>query len=1582
MKNLMTQKLLFGMLMALVLAFGVVGVVDAIEKDSIAIGATQDLATIAVNSGSFNVTLSLTLDDPVDRNNSSNQRVTQDGRTRIDSTGRKVFDATNGTAYRLSSAANARLTTGTRVILTNGAQPITSDLGEQARTASGTLYVDDSNNVFDRNGMEVYIRTGLGTADSNYAYARAIAAPDDPVDTSLQQYYNEQVIKIDIPSGIILTSHPVSDSNGILKHSDVTLTQSVTETDGTKFPLAGSDTITVNVAGYATSVGEKTFTISDVTPSADRPSGETAATSLTFTIYVTESDPNRIPDTTSITLRGLRNGYSAGNFGNNPVLIYSGSSNYPVTYTVNGGGSLHIQKTFDRKTTLSTAPLTTSSAATVYLTFPTSAATQTVTAAVTGGRTSTGVYIYGFPTLEVGYPSGGANDNIDGTMDNDGASNEGTEGNGGAVGSTLTDAITAKVADGVTPTAGNVQGVIVKFEAKGGTYDGGNLIFSAGTLVNRNGIEEPGLSNSGKILYVLTDSNGEAKVNFRFGEAPEQKVVVTAAGFSREVSLFAKAVGTGKRLSAERITSSGGKSNLRAIVRDADGVVEDEQVRFRITTGAGVLDDTPATVIDNPVVDETFALVTGATEDADGMAGATVYDATDENGVAHVIFTPDATYSGSVRITASIADADGNVVDSVDFNVRGGTNNNNQRNVDPYLSISVSPTNAAAGASGRVTVNAFDSNEASEPNVPVTLRATGITFSPNPVSSGSSATFTFPSSGTRTITATASNYTTDTATITVTQPRQTTPTLSLSSSTISGAAGSTQSITATVLQSNGSPAPGIAVTLRLGNLSPVILSTNTSGQVSHTFILPSTATTLSVSANVLGTSLSESVSISVTGTTTTTTGTTTTTTTTTPEPEPVSLPSQLSIPGSSSLDGEINRRLANPLRVRVLDDNNAGVSAETVFFSIAEGSGRLSPARTRTDADGYAEVGFTPQSSGTIEIEVTSGTLDPVSFTITTGEPPDAITVVSGNNQSGRPGAALANPFVVEVIDENDDPVPDVTVTFAVTAGGGTLSETSVDTNNNGRAQTTLTLGSEPGDNTVAARVTGITGVTFTATSGAEVHVDASERVPIYWINGSTETLHRLVDAETENLASNVSGIKSLAIDSANDHLYWGVQVSRGNAQIRRSNLDGTAVRTIRTLTSAPSSIAIDSAGGMVYWANNASGKIKRSSITGGNAKVTAIVQGLSNPTAITLSNGYLYWAEATGGISRMSLTAEEKTVETIATGLGEPLSIAITRGMIYWVESDVAGGGALQRADVDGTGNVEEVRVFAGNAPNAIAIDGVNRRLYWTKTQGRIQRANLTGRNATDIVTGLMNPGGIALVTAQADDEPADDPAPPRSQSGQPAAPTYTKYDINRDGAVNSADTKLVAGAVGQSGDAITNPRTDVDDSGTVDVTDLILVIGNLDDDAAAPAIDVDLTAMDLDFDRVQEQVEMLLASGDRSIAAQRALMYLQHLLASARPHETVLLANYPNPFNPETWIPYHLADSTDVQINIYNAQGTLVRALTLGHQTAGYYTSRSRAAYWDGRNALGERVASGIYFYQLQTDEVSPMRKMVILK
>ena len=118
---------------------------------------------------------------------------------------------------------------------------------------------------------------------------------------------------------------------------------------------------------------------------------------------------------------------------------------------------------------------------------------------------------------------------------------------------------------------------------------------------------------------------------------------------------------------------------------------------------------------------------------------------------------------------------------------------------------------------------------------------------------------------------------------------------------------------------------------------------------------------------------------------------------------------------------------------------------------------------------------------------------------------------------------------------------------------------------------------------------------------------------------------------------------------------------------------------------------------------------------------------------------------------------------------------------------------------------------------------------------------------------------------------------------------------------------------------------------------------------------------------------------SYDISIAAKPGELPLE-------PHEVIerdaLLPNYPNPFNPETWIPYQLAAASSVRIHIYNLAGQWVRTLDLGRQPAGAYLSRNRAAYWDGRNALGERVATGVYFYRLETDDFTETKRMVIVK
>ena len=98
--------------------------------------------------------------------------------------------------------------------------------------------------------------------------------------------------------------------------------------------------------------------------------------------------------------------------------------------------------------------------------------------------------------------------------------------------------------------------------------------------------------------------------------------------------------------------------------------------------------------------------------------------------------------------------------------------------------------------------------------------------------------------------------------------------------------------------------------------------------------------------------------------------------------------------------------------------------------------------------------------------------------------------------------------------------------------------------------------------------------------------------------------------------------------------------------------------------------------------------------------------------------------------------------------------------------------------------------------------------------------------------------------------------------------------------------------------------------------------------------------------------------------------------------PDKTELLANFPNPFNPETWIPYQLAKPAEVTLKIYTANGKVVRKLAIGQQPAGMYQEKNRAAYWDGKNAQGEPVSSGVYFYTITAGDFSATRKMLIRK
>ena len=198
---------------------------------------------------------------------------------------------------------------------------------------------------------------------------------------------------------------------------------------------------------------------------------------------------------------------------------------------------------------------------------------------------------------------------------------------------------------------------------------------------------------------------------------------------------------------------------------------------------------------------------------------------------------------------------------------------------------------------------------------------------------------------------------------------------------------------------------------------------------------------------------------------------------------------------------------------------------------------------------------------------------------------------------------------------------------------------------------------------------------------------------------------------------------------------------------------------------------------------------------------------------------------------------------------------------------------------------------------------------------------------------------------------------------------------DIDSDGDVDMNDLVSVVNNFGSA----TPGRNDVDEDDDVDKDDIRAVFNAvLAAEAAAAPAHVTRTAQTLHHYVQQAKQDAMLDAN-----VYRGLAVLEELIEPfLKPDETALLRNYPNPFNPETWFPYQLSRAADVTFAIYSVNGTLVRTLSLGHQAAGMYRSKSRAAYWDGRNAFGEPVASGIYFYTLTAGTFTATGKMLIRK
>ena len=269
----------------------------------------------------------------------------------------------------------------------------------------------------------------------------------------------------------------------------------------------------------------------------------------------------------------------------------------------------------------------------------------------------------------------------------------------------------------------------------------------------------------------------------------------------------------------------------------------------------------------------------------------------------------------------------------------------------------------------------------------------------------------------------------------------------------------------------------------------------------------------------------------------------------------------------------------------------------------------------------------------------------------------------------------------------------------------------------------------------------------------------------------------------------------------------------------------------------------------------------------------------------------------------------------------------------------------------------------FAGGG--ALAIDE-NDTIYvavpdWTGA--RLDELRVMAPDETLDRTYRVGPGASHVAIAQI--QPLEPPA----------------VDVNSDGVVDAADLVLVAGNFGQTGAA-----GDVNADGVIDIFDLVLVAKRFGEDVAAAPLGRGLPSVNaaVDTAHIQRAISELESYPNQSPIIRFVTHYLRAYLTSASPTvlETELLANFPNPFNPETWMPYHLARAADVTLTIYDARGAVVRDLNIGHQPAGLYADKAKAAYWDGKSETGELVSSGVYFYQLRAGEYSQVRRMAILK
>ena len=471
------------------------------------------------------------------------------------------------------------------------------------------------------------------------------------------------------------------------------------------------------------------------------------------------------------------------------------------------------------------------------------------------------------------------------------------------------------------------------------------------------------------------------------------------------------------------------------------------------------------------------------------------------------------------------------------------------------------------------------------------------------------------------------------------------------------------------------------------------------------------------------------------------------------------------------------------------------------------------------------------------------------------------------------------------------------------------------------------------------------------------------KRDEVYWTE-MTGRIRRasLKGSDVQTLVTDLGALGGITI--ADGKLYWTEQTDESAGRVQRANLDGSNVQTLASLRSVPLGITVDPMNRQLYWTTS-QGAIQRANLDG-NPNVQILVVGLGTPAGIVVSTtrddviiadlsiekitGPWLWMIAPtevgqGGANSINVdslsiasggTVTEADVATNGAKEGDSV------GNLVWTLGEILPTGVnnvhhflnnigLGRRNVDDHSSYALITLESATAQSNVTMRAGSNDAIKIWLNGEVVHNNPIDRESDDFQdefkVNLKKGDNLLLVKVS---ERAGDwsmfvgiDADVNAVYKRPSDPVETigVADINADGTVNKTDLLLLVAALGEN--PPTNSRTDVNGDGAVNVADVLLVIENLNDPVNAAAPSSKDTTTSLDPAMLTKYLNTLHAENDGSHKYQQAIAFLQGLLAVTLPDKTQLLPNYPNPFNPETWIPYHLAEPADVTLTIYAVDG-----------------------------------------------------------